>query len=73
MEVKEVVLCPTKAGKGYKLVVNGVWLYTSRGEFSRIFKGGGCTFRIIGEDKPIKEKEINTDEDLLDNIMNKFV
>ena len=36
---KEVVLCPTKAGKGFKVVHNGTWFYTSIGEVLKVIAG----------------------------------
>ena len=42
-------MCRTKAGKGLKLCVNGVWMYTSFPEFSKMINGkaNGCIFRTI--------------------------
>ena len=56
MEAKEIVLCPTKAGKGFKIVVEGVWFYTSKNQLYQIFKGKGCSFRTI-EEKPVAAVE----------------
>jgi hypothetical protein len=44
-------LYPTKSGNGYKIVVNGVWYYTSKQEFNNLVtKGWRCTFRTIEAD-----------------------
>ena len=42
-------MCPTKAGKGYKVVVEGKWYYTSLGELTRMLAGKvkACRFRSI--------------------------
>ena len=52
--MSEVVLCRTKAGKGFKIVVDGTWYYSSIGEVFRMIKGGAnaATFRTI-EDDPL--------------------
>lgn len=49
----QIVLCPTKVGNGFKIVVDGVWYYTSKNQLYRIFKGSGCVFTTI-EDKQMK-------------------
>jgi len=42
----EVVLIETNKGNGYKIVVEGKWLYTSKKEFFNAIKQKhGCTFR----------------------------
>jgi len=48
-------LMPTKAGNGYKIVVDGVWFYTSVGEISKMIGGkiAACQFRQIGT-QPVK-------------------
>lgn len=50
-------MCPTKAGKGFKVVVDGVWYYTSRGELFKMLqhKSGACKFRTIEEINRNKE------------------
>jgi hypothetical protein len=47
--MNNVVLCRTKAGKGLKVVVDGIWYYTSLGEFFKMMndKAKACTFRTI--------------------------
>ena len=49
---KTIKLMPTKAGKGYKIVVDGVWFYTSIGELSKMLAGkvSACQFRGIEEE-----------------------
>ena len=45
-----VVLCPTKAGNGFKIVVNGVWYYAAkRNVWSVLRKGQSCVFRTIDD------------------------
>ena len=57
---------PTKAGKGYKVVVDGVWFYTSIGELSKMLAGkvAACQFRAMEEGSPIVEfaEKIATEE-----------
>jgi len=45
-------LCATKAGNGYKVVVNGVWFYASKRQLMELVSGRqkACTFRTIGDD-----------------------
>lgn len=45
-------LCATKAGNGYKVVVNGVWFYASKRQLLELVQGRqkACTFRTIGDD-----------------------
>ena len=45
--MQNVTMCPTKAGKGFKLVVEGVWFYTSTKELSAMIggKASACRFR----------------------------
>ena len=52
---KTIKLMPTKAGKGYKIVVDGVWFYTSIGEITKMLAGkvAACQFRGIVEESPI--------------------
>lgn len=47
----QVTMCPTKAGRGYKVVVDGTWFYTSTQELSRMLRGesNACKFRTIDE------------------------
>ena len=42
-------LCPTKAGHGYKIVVNGVWYYASRRQVLELVNGQqrACSFHTI--------------------------
>ena len=51
MEVLKMIVnfCKTKAGKGFKIVVNGKWLYTSKQELFKVLKNeaNGCIFREI--------------------------
>jgi len=49
----EITFCETKAGKGYKIVVNGQWLYTSKAELLNVVtkKSHACIFRKIEEKK----------------------
>ena len=45
----EATLLKTNAGKGYKVVVNGEWMYTSTDELNRVITGKSkaCSFRPI--------------------------
>jgi len=47
----KATFCATKAGKGFKIVVNGTWLYTSKGELYKVLQGEStaCLFRDIKE------------------------
>lgn len=46
----EATFIETKEGKGFKIVVDGVWFYTSKGElFRALNKRVGCKFRTIDE------------------------
>ena len=49
-----VKLMPTKAGKGYKLVVGEKWFYTSKPELAEMLEGesNACDFRTIEEGSP---------------------
>ena len=62
---EEIVLCPTKAGKGYKVVHNGKWFYTSTQELQKVVSGENkaVTFRTIKEIEKQREilKESQTD------------
>jgi len=53
----EVTFCATKAGKGFKIVVDGVWLYTSKHELYRVLqnKALACQFREI--DKEVAQEQ----------------
>ncbi len=44
-------LCKTKAGKGFKICINGTWYYTSKGELYKVLQdlSGGCIFRTISK------------------------
>lgn len=52
--IEEVTLCETRAGNGFKVVVNGKWLYTSKEELFKMVRGdaAACKFRDYYEDKP---------------------
>jgi len=45
-------MCPTKAGNGYKVVVNGVWSYASKRQVIDLINGrqNACTFHTIPDD-----------------------
>ena len=45
----EITMCPTKAGNGYKVVVDGVWYYTSKTELGKMLsqKTNAAKFRTI--------------------------
>ena len=46
--VTEVTLCPTKAGRGFKICVDGLWLYASKGAVQDVVnKGHNCVFHTI--------------------------
>ena len=49
MEIKNVTLCMTKAGKGYKLIAGGKWFYTSIPEMVKMLggKSNAVTFRSL--------------------------
>ena len=49
--MQNIKLMKTKAGKGFKLVVNDKWVYTSKAEFFKMLKeeANACTFRPIEE------------------------
>jgi len=46
-------LCPTKAGNGYKVVVDGVWFYTSKASLIDVVNGKAkaCTFSTIKDEQ----------------------
>jgi hypothetical protein len=48
-----VTLCPTKAGNGYKVVVNGVWFYASKQQVMDLVSGKqkACTFHTIKDEQ----------------------
>ena len=50
-------MCKTKAGKGFKVVVDGQWFYTSNMEFFGMINGdlNACQFRSI-DNKNNKQK-----------------
>jgi hypothetical protein len=52
MEVEKVTLCPTKAGKGYKIAVNDEWFYTSTESLLNVVfgKAKSCTFGQMKDD-----------------------
>jgi len=45
-------MCPTKAGNGYKVVVNGIWFYASKRQVLDLIQGNqkACTFHTINDD-----------------------
>ena len=45
----EITFCKTKAGKGFKIVVDGQWFYTSLFELYKVLqdKAQACRFRSI--------------------------
>jgi hypothetical protein len=45
-------LCPTKAGNGFKVVVNGVWFYASKEQVLNLINGKNkaATFHTIEDD-----------------------
>ncbi len=45
-------LCPTKAGNGYKVVVDGKWFYTSKRQVLDLVsnKAKACTFHTINDE-----------------------
>jgi hypothetical protein len=47
-------MCATKAGNGFKVVVNGVWFYASKRQVLEMIEGRvrACTFHTI-KDEPI--------------------
>ena len=51
-KAQTATLCATKAGNGYKVVVNGVWFYASKRQVMELVNGRqkACTFRTIGQD-----------------------
>ena len=44
-----ITFCRTKAGKGFKIVVDGEWFYTSLHELYKVLqdKTNACQFRTI--------------------------
>jgi hypothetical protein len=50
-------LCPTKAGNGYKVVVDGTWLYTSKASLLDMVNGKSkaCTFSTIKDDENLNQ------------------
>ena len=49
--MSELTVCPTRAGKGYKAVVNGVWFYTSRAEFLNMVNGNATAAKFRSMDE----------------------
>ena len=47
----QITMCPTKAGKGFKVVHEGTWYYTSISELFKMLNGktSACKFRTIDE------------------------
>jgi len=48
-------LCRTKAGNGYKVVVNGVWYYASKRQVMELINGQqrACTFHTISDEPEV--------------------
>lgn len=46
-------LCPTKAGNGYRVVVDGTWFYTSKASLQDVVSGKAkaCTFSTIKDEE----------------------
>ena len=46
-------MCPTKAGNGYKVVVNGVWYYASKAQVLEMVNGQSraCAFHTIKDEQ----------------------
>jgi len=46
-------LCPTKAGNGFKVVVDGTWFYTSKASLQDVVSGKAkaCTFSTIKDEE----------------------
>lgn len=45
--------CPTKAGNGFKIIVDDEWLYTSKKFLKKVINGKAksCQFRSIQEEE----------------------
>jgi len=54
--MKDVILCKTKRGFGFKMIVEGTWLYTSIKEMNKMLndKSNAVTFRTIDSKEVIK-------------------
>jgi len=50
-------LCPTKAGNGFKVVVDGTWFYTSKASLLDMVNGKSkaCTFSTIKDDENVSQ------------------
>jgi hypothetical protein len=50
-------LCPTKAGNGYKVVVNRTWFYTSKASLLDMVNGKNkaCTFSTIKDNETVSQ------------------
>jgi hypothetical protein len=48
-------LCPTKAGNGYKVVVDGTWFYASKLQVLDLINGKqkACTFHTIKDEEVV--------------------
>ena len=46
-------LCPTKAGNGFKVVVDGIWYYASKAQVLEVVQGNqrACTFHTIKDEE----------------------
>mgnify|MGYP001567437640 CR=1 FL=1 len=55
----QATLCPTRKGNGFKVVVDGVWYYTSTKEMAAFRNGSAAAvkFRSIDEWKNAEEAE----------------
>lgn len=51
--MESVNFAKTKAGNGFKIVINGKWFYTSKKELYKVLKNEAkaCSFRTITEKK----------------------
>ncbi len=49
----KATLCKTKAGRGFKLVLNGVWIYASKEQLHKFLEGesSSCQFKEIKEEE----------------------
>lgn len=52
-QMERVVFCKTKTGKGFKIVVDDVWLYTSMTDLLKVLldQAESCQFRTYQEDR----------------------
>lgn len=54
--MSNITMCPTKKGNGYKVIVDGVWFYTSIRELQKMLRGEAqaVKFRTIDEFKSVE-------------------